>query len=693
MNPIDELKLMQQQLAGASTMDELRSIFYRLDAIAKGAPDDLDVQVAVGDMKQSLVVLGKQLTGTPDAAGHTPSPATPVCAPDSFERTAIHGQDRLGDRTHHPPQPVSAPTADPLPAEIPFGLPAPGPAPESKKTSGVSWLIGILVLLAGGAGAVYWFYLRPTPLYVQIETTPQGAAVSVDGQLRCSSDCNIPLGAGKHEISAKLDGYTPASTSVDLAANQVLGPVKLSLSPIPQSLRILSELGLVNVILDDEKPSTIKDGWFLREAIAPGHHKLRVLGQGREVKFSFDITPGSLPTPSGTVSTKNALAVMVSTMGAHGRLCTSPGPWKLTVNGTAESEAGPAGVALRGYKTGENELVLGEGAGVHRIKGVFVDSPALTIFLKQAQDGGTLTIATQVDDVRVFINDREQPERTKGGQLRVRVLGPVTVRVAKDGFDSPAPKMAEIEKDQDVRMLFTLTEKSPLPSVAERAEPRAAAVAEPPPKSEARPESPPPPPPPATSRVPTSPVSPPPAPPPASTPAKNPDPSPATSARIANRPTRGIEGFEDPGAWRMESGLWHHRGQAFLAYKAAAGLFTFTVKAVRGGHARWSVNYSNPRNYRLFELDDESLAVVDIANGKRTSRAKVRHEAQGKDRQWMMQVSVSPDRVIHSILRDRNWVVLDSRPAVSTAPGDGTFGFLVLGDEEIALSTFQFAPR
>ena len=54
-------------------------------------------------------------------------------------------------------------------------------------------------------------------------------------------------------------------------------------------------------------------------------------------------------------------------------------------------------------------------------------------------DLGTLIVVTTEDDVRVFINNQEQKKHTARGQLRVPTPpGPVSVRVYKDGFTTPA---------------------------------------------------------------------------------------------------------------------------------------------------------------------------------------------------------------------------------------------------------------
>ena len=713
-DPIHELKLLEQQLARATTMEELRPIFYRLDAISKTAGDNLDVQLGVGDLKQSLIDRGNQIKGVvaggpygPTPAGQPPQPHSPsgpnISGPmlsNSMQPTTAFPKDWFNNAAANPPQipppsQRSAPQQPPVsPWTVPQGQPAAAPRPAKKSPLG--WILAVIAFLAALAGGAYFFFLRPKAVSIQIRTTPPGASITVDNQPKCTSNCEVMLPAGKHEVSVKLDGYAPATASLTVdAETKSSASVDVPLVPVPQSLRIHSDLGAGTIALDNESPALLKDSEFLREAIAPGHHTVKVSAGGREVKFSFDITPGGLPALSGTVSTRNALAVMVSSMGAHGRLATSSGPWKVNLNGVVESEAGPAGVELKAFKAGENELVIGEGAEERRIKGTFDGAPSLTVFLKQAQDAGTLTIATREDGVRVFINDRELPARTAGGQVRLRLLGPVKVRVVKDGFEVSQPKTAEILRDQDVRMLFSMTAKpTTAAAVVAAAKPVASVRAddEHPPVVTARPES-------KTPEIPPSAVAAPP-PPPAAV-ASNTTPAPvapqpsqkpeeAAPPTVAG-PTGSMDDFENPSAWHMENGMWRHRGQGFLSCKQVLqGMFTFEVQVIRGGHARWAVDYSDPRRYTLFELDDESLGVLDVANGKRSSVAKIRHEAHSKDHRWMLQIKVSAGQVVHSVYRDRGWAVLDTR---ATASGKGRFGFLIQGNDEIALASFRFTPR
>ena len=50
LNPLDELKSLDQQIQKIPDLAGLKPIFYRLDEIAKENPRDFDVQLAVGHL-------------------------------------------------------------------------------------------------------------------------------------------------------------------------------------------------------------------------------------------------------------------------------------------------------------------------------------------------------------------------------------------------------------------------------------------------------------------------------------------------------------------------------------------------------------------------------------------------------------------------------------------------------------------
>jgi len=53
-------------------------------------------------------------------------------------------------------------------------------------------------------------------IHVEFRTTPPGAVIKVDGAAKGSSDMALDLPAGTHSVTAELEGYQPAATSIEV---------------------------------------------------------------------------------------------------------------------------------------------------------------------------------------------------------------------------------------------------------------------------------------------------------------------------------------------------------------------------------------------------------------------------------------------------------------------------------------------
>ena len=188
-------------------------------------------------------------------------------------------------------------------------------------------------------------------------------------------------------------------------------------------------------------------------------------------------------------------------------------------------------------------------------------------------------------------------------------------------------------------------------------------------------------------------------PPPVETSKKQPEPPPAAKPAppVAAPKVLGMGEFEQPDAWKETDGVFVHRGQAYLTYRPGGkGTFNFTIQLrkggnlFRGGRVRWFVDYSNTGNYALFEMDDKNFWVKDVMNGKTTERSKTEHKAGEKT--WTVQLEVQPDRLVHKMQINGQWYNLDNWEQSGRDFSDGKFGFLVQGDNEIAVSDFRFTP-
>jgi len=651
---------------------------------------------------------------------------------------------------------------------------------------------GLLVALA----LVFWGanQIRKRKLAsvsVDIATTPSGASVKVapqpptagsSGETTCTSNCKVVLEPGTYQVSASLDGFEPAADTVTVRAG-LPAAVRLTLVPQAQSVRLLTDLGQGKVVMDDRPPVDLQEGQLIIDKVAPGTHTVRVTSETGDASFSFEMASARLPSVAVPVKARNMVALLVASYGKQARIVTSSGPWKLSVNGQAQGDVGLAPVDVTSFQPGVNEIVLSQGSEQRNMSEPFGTAPTLTAFLKTDVNAGTLIISTGQDDVRVYLNNKEYRRRTQRGQLRVQVLGKVTVRVAKPGFlDEPA-RSVEVKKGAEVRVQFDLraqprfgslqihgaaagTEvlidqrsagtvgpdgalslsaiepgdhtielrreqhvskrlqrtfhtgqtvvlagadvalatasgviriiRNPASSVVtyrrgdetESHEAHGGQIQLPPGSyvfSVSAPGFTP-----STTRIQL-----------AAGETRTVD-VPLARERQAAAPAavaKGMADFENAQSWKKDGDRWIHKGGGFVLYKLPPkGVFTFTVELLKGGNVfragriRWFVQYRDSKNYVLYEMDRENFWAGVIDKGKRLERVKVPHNLANQ-KTFTLQIRVMPDRVIHEMRVGSEWTALDTFAEADRDFTQGKFGFLIQGNDEIAVSNFKFQPK
>jgi len=719
LKPLEEIKDLGHQVDLAMDLAELEPIRQRVEQIAREHTADPGVQKAAEETRRLLLSRTARLTPSKSPPTLPGGPLTIDTSPST-----------IPDGGLLPTLPSIPVATDPQLADLKADQPM-----EWKRAlwtgvaAGVALSLILIVVLVNLARRrnVSLSDLTANDVSIQIATTPPGASIRVNGETKCVSDCKFTLAPGTYQITAFLDGYDPAASGVSL----VLGKpetLNLTLEARPQTVRILSDLAQGKVVLDQQPPADLQDGQYVFEKVPPGTHTVSVTGSNAEASFTFDLAPARLPAVNGTVTARNMLAMLVSSFAGQARLVTSSGPWKLAVNGQPEDNAGPAGVDLKNFHAGLDELTISQGSDQRSVKEDFGPGPSLTAFLKTDRNIGTLIVSTGENNARVFVNNKEYPRRTQNGQLRIQTIGPVEVRVVKNGFENAPAQTAEVKKGSEVRLAFTmkalaqtsalriegatpgaevLIDQRGVGAVADDGSFHSASV--PPgdhviglrrdrfaPKQFSRTFA-------AGQTVTVSGsdvalvAERPPAPPPAPAPEPRPEP-PAPKAAAPK--VSSMDGFEIQEGWmKQDNGVWRRRGGGFLTYKSpSAGLYTFAVYLIRGGNVfrggrvRWFADYTDPKNYVVSELDENNLTIREVVNGKSSDHAKVKHNVDSKLKAWAIQVEISPDRLIQRIQKDQDWIALDTWVKPEHKFSEGKFGFLVQGNDEIGVSDFKFTP-
>ena len=148
--------------------------------------------------------------------------------------------------------------------------------------------------------------------------------------------------------------------------------------------------------------------------------------------------------------------------------------------------------------------------------------------------------------------------------------------------------------------------------------------------------------------------------------------------------------WDDPGAWKQERDSFIRKGGDFVLYGVvpASGTFVFSAMPTKGHILQWVFNYSDPKNYVLFQMDENNFYRTVIRNGEKTNEIIVPDKGDKKSFRALL-IRVSPTEIVHQIKHGDSWTVLDRWTQPGANLSQGKFGFYIPGNDEVALSSFS----
>jgi len=151
----------------------------------------------------------------------------------------------------------------------------------------------------------------------------------------------------------------------------------------------------------------------------------------------------------------------------------------------------------------------------------------------------------------------------------------------------------------------------------------------------------------------------------------------------------GMSKWDDPGAWKQEKNSFIHKGGDFVLYGVVptSGTFVFSAMLTKGHFLQWVLNYTDPKNYVLFQMDDDTFYRTVIRNGEKRDEIKIPNKSDKKSFRTL-EIRVSPTGLVHQIRHGNNWTVLDRWTQPGANVSLGKFGFYIPGNDQVALSSF-----
>jgi eukaryotic-like serine/threonine-protein kinase len=152
----------------------------------------------------------------------------------------------------------------------------------------------------------------------------------------------------------------------------------------------------------------------------------------------------------------------------------------------------------------------------------------------------------------------------------------------------------------------------------------------------------------------------------------------------------GMSKWADPSGWKQENGVYVRKGGDYVLYGISpiSGTFLFSAMLTKGHRLQWVVNYTDPNNYDLFQIDDNNFYRTDVRNGQKVSDAKIPHKGEKKSFRTL-QIRVSSTEIVHQIKQGNAWFVLDRWTEPGTNLSAGRFGFYLPGGDQMSLENFS----
>jgi serine/threonine protein kinase len=152
----------------------------------------------------------------------------------------------------------------------------------------------------------------------------------------------------------------------------------------------------------------------------------------------------------------------------------------------------------------------------------------------------------------------------------------------------------------------------------------------------------------------------------------------------------GMAKWDDPQAWKSENGSYVRRGGDYVLYDTspATGTFVFSAMLLKGHRLQWVLDYTDPNNYVLFQMDDNFFYRAVVRNGVKGNETKLPLKGEKKTFR-AMRVRVTPNEIVHETRNGDAWVALDRWSESGANLSQGKFGFYIPGSDQVALSSFS----
>jgi len=410
----------------------------------------------------------------PPAAAPGPPAAASPGIPESA--TVILGGKPAAPPPQAIPTPVARPAPPPKTPAAPPPTPAPRPAPaenpalaqikrfmQTKEARYAAIGLAAFVLLIFGVVRISRMLrstAKPpavvTQYKVQLQSSPEGAAISVDGTPCGVSTCEASLKPGTYKAEATLSGYDNATQQFTVAAGRGADPVRLVLEPPPAQISLSTDLTDGTISVDGATVAQIQGGETEVPNLRPGQHKLEIQSSGAKATIELDFPSAALPKLTAPIQAQGIDAVVIARYSSQALVYCNTDGTQITVDGKSVGATVAAGLEVKDLAPGPHELQFTVNTLTNKIAFESSNTAGIVASMLTERNVGPLSIQTGEDGVAVYLNGQKSRYLTRRGRVRL-YLEPkqYVVRVEKAGLWA-ADQTADVRRGKDTQLTFKL---------------------------------------------------------------------------------------------------------------------------------------------------------------------------------------------------------------------------------------------
>lgn len=397
----------------------------------------------------------------------TPQPPAPAAPPAASALSATLVVGRAPAQSAPPAKAIPSGPRTPAPPAAPppaTGKPAPDLMTRVLASKNLLYatagLAAVVLLMVGGVVIARLRHHPPPPVAVAtytvlLRSSPEGAAISLDGKPCGSSTCQLQLPPGDHKAEATFNGYRDAAVPFTVTAGQSAPEVLLSLEALPAQVTLSTDLTNGTLSVDGGPAAQIQAGEKEIPNLSPGQHKLEVQGGGAKASLSFEFPPTALPKLTEPIQAQGINAVVISRYGSQAMVyCSNPGV-AVTLDTKLAGPAVATGLELKDLTPGQHEVQVTINGLTQKIPFESSATPGISAYLLTQRNVGALRIITD-DGATVYLNTQKNTLPIVRGRLML-YLPPkqYTVRVEKPGLWA-ADQTVNVRRGDETQLTFKL---------------------------------------------------------------------------------------------------------------------------------------------------------------------------------------------------------------------------------------------